>query len=198
MRTLTIIITSLLYIGCLSTEAQVFYASKEFKQKGVIEYLSIWGELVHYWTNVRKTDVKLTCTGRESLGWDKVYFPNDPAKYKLNFKGKDMVLHHPDGEIQIFKRLSFVYCSNGFERKGVVEFLEVAENDQTFLYYTSQNKAKKIKLHNLGKTVFDSKGYRFPNSSIVYKILMSNKCGGAIFCMHPDGRKQYFKSYDWK
>ena len=187
-----LIIGLLSCLGYLNTQAQVYFASKNFKKKGVTEYISNWGEYTHYWSNVHKQDIQLNFLGNSAY-----VLPNTKLKYDISYKDKKVYCKHPDGRTQVFTQLPYVYISKGFERKGVTEYLEISKGG-TFWYYSSLNKHKRIKLIGLKEKHRITTRYKFPGSAAIYRIIPNGKCGGGFTCTHPDGRKQRFHMYNWK
>jgi hypothetical protein len=189
-------ITCLLLLGLVfQTNAQVFYASKDFEKKGQTEYLMMYGGMWFYWTNIHTKQIELNASNHSSNSCQ-VSFPHSKAKYTL-IQGKRMLTcQHPNGRKQVFQALPYVYVSRDFERKGVKEFLQFSDDHKSVWYYTSLNKQKKIKLIRLDEILYNGR-VRFPGQTKVYKLRSEMKCFGGVVCTHPDGRKQRFSIYGW-
>ena len=205
MHKFLIIISSFFYLSQVNIQAQSFYISKDFERKGVTEYLKImWGKQVFYWTSNRKKEIALVSQPEkiaEDVSDGRLYavsFPNRKKIYRFHeiTQGKQqLICTHPDGQVQVFNPLPVVYFSKNFEKPGITEYLSYNTKSNTYWYYTSKNKHRKIKLIGVG----ESQGlYKFPGGNTVYKLSLAGAYGGRIRCIHPDGRTQYFEFYEWK
>lgn len=95
-------------------------------------------------------------------------------------------------EAQVLNASSLtVYASDGFERKGVTEFL--AFTDGFSVGYWTSVKQREVSLvvdtfyHTRRGFVYE---VRFPRSTVKYKLLQSQK--NKVICVHPNGRRQVF------
>jgi len=196
------------FIGYLSfhqLQAQTLYKSKDFERKGVTEYLKImWATNVFYWTSTNKKEIALVNQPEkiaEDVSDGRLYavsFPGSKKIYRLHqvIQGKQqLICTHPDGRVQVFEPLPAVFVSKNFEKSGVTEYLTYDHRNNTYWYYTSKNKHRKIKLMAVGN---DQVSYKFPGGKSIYRLEQGPVGFGGIYCIHPDGRKQYFKVYEWK
>jgi len=205
MTKLLMIIVAFFCLGRTYPQAQAFYRSKDFEQKGVTEYIKImWAKSVYYWTSANKKDLllinrKKTITPVKTGYYYEVSFPNSKAVYKLNEiygKNRKLICTHPDGRTQVFEALPTIFRSKDFEKTGVTEYLTYDIEQETYLYFTSKNGRNRIKLMRAKED--DYLLYKFPGGRGIYRIEVEGVCLGGIRCTHPDGRMQYFEFYQWK
>ncbi|OJJ19968.1 hypothetical protein BKI52_15945 [marine bacterium AO1-C] len=194
-------------VGCIGlgqAQAQAFYISKDFEKPGVTEYIKImWAEHVSYWTSTNKKEVSLT-NHHKGIAEDvsdgylyAVSFPNSKKVYRLHqvTQGKEqLICTHPDGKVQIFEPLPILYYSKNFEKQGITEYLNYDQKSDTYWYYTNKNRNRKIKLIVVNK---EQGSYKFPGGKSIYRLSIAGACGGQLRCIHPNGRTQYFKFYEW-
>lgn len=190
---------ALVLCTCLHAHAQtVIYASKNFEKAGVTEYLSISLGSVGYWTSTNKKFIELQSLSN-TMEVDRVKFPKSSTVYRLKQTQGGLWCTHPNGKKQFFKALPSTYRSKGFERAGVIEYLEASDSYTTYWYYTSANPSRRIKLQTIGR---DGKKFRFkvkfPGQRATYWLSYQPMCDSDITCLHPDGRKQVFEFYRWQ
>lgn len=191
----------LLLIFCSFAQAHAqtaIYSSKNFERAGVTEYLSVSLGSVAYWTSANSKTIQLHSLSN-TMEVDKVQFPGSNAIYRIERVPRGLWCRHPNGKKQFFSLLPNTYRSKGFERAGVIEYLETSSDLSVYWYYTSANPRKKIRLQTLGR---DGKKFRFkvrfPGQKTVYWLSYKPMCDSDITCEHPDGRKQVFEFYRWQ
>lgn len=84
------------------------------------------------------------------------------------------------------------YVSKNFEKKGVIEYIQFAPDNQVH-YWTNLNR-KRIALVHVSSGTSQTGEYvnvRFPNSQKVYTLQMMGQTN-YMTCYHPDKRKQSF------
>ncbi len=172
------------------------YRSEGFEKNGLNEYVSVvGGHVVHYWTSQNPKKIELLNKGKlDNPHTLLVSFHNTKSRYRItvDYEKRKLLCKHPDGREQWFEELPVIYRSEGFEKPGIVEYIEPDETGRYF-YFTNLPDSKKIELKLLKSDRFPLE-VSFPGDDEVYLISFGEF---SLICVHPEGGKQIFDFYEW-
>ncbi len=200
LKQVTHFVILLLWVGPYDTQAQMnTYRSRDFEEKGVTEYLGHYGfGEIYYWTSANHERIRMEVQAMDSSTrmYHRVNFPNSRLAYEFFASQAGIHCEHPDGRKQLFKPIPRTYVSQGFEKAGLIEYIQVNHN-LTFSYFTSLNPNKKIPLKQISGSYGKPQQVSFPKEDKVYELQVLEDGHGHISCKHPDGRLQIFDFYHW-